>query len=303
MSENHVVTVENLNKFYGKRQVLKDVSFYIDKNEIVGFIGPNGAGKSTTMKCMCNLIFPDSGTIRICGYDILKERDKALSCQAALIESPGLYMDMSGKENIKLIAKMRKVPDARVNELIEFTGLDKKINLKVGKYSMGMKQRLGLAIALLSKPRFIILDEPTNGLDPTGIIDLRNTLHNLVKEEKLSILFSSHQLGEIEKLANRIICINNGRIIDTPQALDGSMHYILQLSDAVKAKNIFAKRIKEDKIELIGSDSIKVIIDDQPVLSQSLKEILDEDITLLDINKMELDIESIYKEVYGDHHE
>ncbi|BCN28831.1 ABC transporter ATP-binding protein [Anaeromicropila herbilytica] len=303
MSENYVVTVENLNKYYGKRQVLKDVSFHICPNEIVGFIGPNGAGKSTTMKCMCNLIFPDSGTICIGGYDILKERDKALSCQAALIESPGLYMDMTGKENINLIAKMRKVPKERVNELIEFTGLDKKINLKAGKYSMGMKQRLGLAIALLSKPQFLILDEPTNGLDPTGIIDLRNTLHNLVKEEKISILFSSHQLGEIEKLANRIICINNGRIIDTPQALDGNMHYILQVSDVINTKKILEQRIANDKIEVLGTDSLKVMVDDQELFSESLKEILNQDIKILDIYKMELDIESIYQEVYGDHHE
>lgn len=216
---NHLVEVNNINKTFGRKKVLDNVSFFIDNNEIVGFVGPNGAGKSTTMKCIASLIFPDQGSVTVSGYDVKRERELALSQMASLIESPGLYLDISGRENIKLFASLRNIKEERVKEVCEFTGLKEDLNRNVNGYSMGMKQRLALGIALLSKPKFLILDEPTNGLDPTGVILLRNTLLELVKNEDISILFSSHQLGEVEKLADRLICINQGKIIETPMNL------------------------------------------------------------------------------------
>src|SRR5699024_5905867 len=135
----------------------------------------------------------DSGEIIVNGYNLFKEREKALKSQAALIESPGLYQDMTGRENIELIGKLRNIPKERIEKVCEFTGIKDALKRKVSGYSMGMKQRLGLGIAIMSKPKFLLLDEPTNGLDPTGIIHLRNTLQSLIKEENISILFSSHQ--------------------------------------------------------------------------------------------------------------
>ncbi|HLR35080.1 MAG TPA: ABC transporter ATP-binding protein [Tissierellales bacterium] len=303
MDNNHAVVVKNLNKAYGKKKVLKDVSFNISHNEIVGFIGPNGAGKSTTMKCLCNLVIPDSGEIQICGVDLFKEKEKALSCQASLIESPGLYLDMIGRKNIELIAKMRGVSKERVKEIEDFTKLEDKLNIKVSQYSMGMKQRLGLGIALLSKPKFLILDEPTNGLDPKGVIDLRNTLQQLIKEEDISILFSSHQLGEVEKLADRIICINNGEIINIPELISEQFSYILQLSSLEKAKPIMESIVDTEKIEYISLDSVKISLDSQETLSEVLFQLLKNQILVLDINKAEVDIEGIYQEVYGDEYD
>ena len=300
MNENYVVEVKNLNKTYGKKKVLDNVSFYVSANKIVGFIGPNGAGKSTTMKCVCNLIYPDSGEITINGYDLFKEREKALEAQAALIESPGLYLDMTGRENIKLIARLRNIPKERVEEIYEFTEIGDALDRKVSGYSMGMKQRLGLGIAIMSKPKFIILDEPTNGLDPTGIIHLRNTLQKLIKDEDVSILFSSHQLGEVEKLADRIICINKGKLIETPKALEQKYRYILQVIDNKEAFKIIREEIQEDKVEKISGDSVRMELNNQDELYKIIKKLVERDIAILDIYKDNIDVESIYKEVYGD---
>lgn len=300
MGENYVVEVKNLNKTYGKKKVLDDVSLYVKPNEIVGFIGPNGAGKSTTMKCICNLIYPDSGEIKINGYDLFKNREKALESQAALIENPGLYQDMTGRENINMIAKLRNISKERVEEIYEFTEIGEALDRKVSGYSMGMKQRLGLGIAIMSKPRFIILDEPTSGLDPTGIIHLRNTIQKLIKEEDMSILFSSHQLGEVEKLADRIICINKGKIIETPKSLEQRYRYIFQVNDNDRAYKILTEEIKIGKAEKISTDTIKVELDNQEELDIILQGFVKEKIKILDIHKESIDVEAVYKEVYGD---
>ncbi|WP_353093579.1 ABC transporter ATP-binding protein [Tissierella praeacuta] len=300
MNENYVVVVEGLNKTYGKKKVLDDVSLYLRSNEIVGFIGPNGAGKSTTMKCICNLIYPDSGRVTINGYDLFKDREKALDAQAALIESPGLYQDMTGKENINLIAKLRNISKERVKEIYDFTEIGDALDRNVSGYSMGMKQRLGLGISIMSKPKLLILDEPTNGLDPTGIIHLRNTLQMLIKEEDISILFSSHQLGEVEKLANRIICINKGKIIETPKSMEQKYRYILQVNHNEEVYKIIKEEIKIEKVEKISHDSIRVELDNQEELGRTLKYLIEKDINILDIYKDSIDVESVYKEVYGD---
>lgn len=300
MSE-YVVEVINVNKSFGKKHVLKDISFNVKPHEIVGFIGPNGAGKSTTMKCICNLIFPDSGTIKVNGYDLFKDREKALASQAALIESPGLYVDMTGRENIKLIASLRKISKERVEEIYAFTELKDALDRKVSGYSMGMKQRLALGIAIMSKPKFLILDEPTNGLDPTGIIHLRSTLETLMANEDIAILFSSHQLGEVEKLAHRIICINDGRMIEPPSALNEQFSYIIQVSDQLRTKEVLTEQleISAENIREIGTDSLRVVFNHQEQLDQMIRALHDSKVKIVDIQKDVMDIETIYKEVYG----
>lgn len=298
MSE-YVVEVSNLNKSFGKKQVLKDVSFNVKAHEIVGFIGPNGAGKSTTMKCICNLIYPDSGTVKVNGYDLFKDREKALASQAALIESPGLYMDMTGRENIKLIAGLRKISKERVEEIYAFTELKDALDRKASGYSMGMKQRLALGIAIMSKPRFLILDEPTNGLDPTGIIHLRSTLEHLMETEDIAILFSSHQLGEVEKLADRIICINEGRMIAPPSALNEQFSYIFQVSDQATAKALAMTFVSEEKIKVIAEDALRIELANREQLDEVIGLFQKSNVKLVDVQKDVMDVEAIYKEVYG----
>ncbi|GAA0777163.1 ABC transporter ATP-binding protein [Clostridium subterminale] len=295
---NHLVEVNNINKTFGRKKVLDNVSFFIDNNEIVGFVGPNGAGKSTTMKCIASLIFPDQGSVTVSGYDVKRERELALSQMASLIESPGLYLDISGRENIKLFASLRNIKEERIKEIYDFTGLKEDLDRNVNGYSMGMKQRLALGIALLSKPKFLILDEPTNGLDPTGVIQLRNTLLELVKNEDISILFSSHQLGEVEKLADRLICINQGKIIETPMNILEKQKYLIKVDDMDKVIEVLNNELKELSFEKLGKDTLVFDLVEEELISKILKVILDYGINIIDITKEKQDIEVVYKEIY-----
>jgi len=290
--------VNNLNKSYGKHHVLKDVSFSIYENEIVGFIGPNGAGKSTTMKCMVGLVIKDSGTINIAGYDIDKQREKLLECTSSLIESPGLYPNMSGYDHLVLIAKLRKVSKERLNEMIDFTRLGSMLNMDTSKYSMGMKQRLALAIALMSRPKLLILDEPSNGLDPRGIIELRLTLKELVKKEGISILFSTHQLGEIEKIADRIICINKGQIIEVPLLHNNQYSYILTLDQSIENSEINTILNQYSIVDIIDTNRAKVTLKNEALLKDLINDLSSKKISIIDLHHEVVDIETIYKEVY-----
>lgn len=293
-----ILEVVKLNKFYKKHHVLKDIDLTIYKKEIVGFIGPNGAGKSTTMKCINNLLYPDSGTIKICGYDILKEREKALSCQASLIENPGLYPGMSGLDNLKIFAKLRKVSTQRLQEIIEFTALRDSLKNKVQEYSLGMKQRLALGIVLLGKPHLIILDEPINGLDPKGVMELRESLLQLVQKEDTSILFSSHILGEIEKIATRIICINNGKIIE-PEQFHISERYSIVTNDNNKSVCIL-KDVADALQTTITKDKITFTVSSTLPLKSIIRILVHHNIDILDIEKEDIDMEAVYRSIYGD---
>jgi ABC-2 type transport system ATP-binding protein len=290
--------VYNLNKYYGKHHVLNDVSFTIYENEIVGFIGPNGAGKSTTMKCMVGLVLKDSGTINIAGFDIEKDREKLLECTSSLIESPGLYPNMSGYDHLVLISKLRNVGKDRLNEMIEFTRLGSMLKMDTSKYSMGMKQRLALAIALMSRPKLLILDEPSSGLDPRGIIELRLTLKELVKNEGISILFSTHQLGEIEKIADRIICINKGKIIELPDIQNTQFSYIITFHDDYNDTNLSSLLNQYAKVEVINHKQFKITLKDKSALKDLIKELNDSNLLIADIRHEVIDIETIYEEVY-----
>ena len=212
MIKQNVLDVLNLCKSYGNHLVLDDISFSIRENEIVGFIGPNGAGKSTLMKCLCGLIHMDSGNVTICGHDIQSQREKALSHQASLIESPGLFFNMTGYENLEIFASLKNVSKDKLQQMADYTRIADYLKKPVSSYSLGMKQRLALSIALLSSPQFLMLDEPMNGLDPSGVFELRKELRKMVDEYGMSLLISSHQLNEIEKIADRIIYIENGKI-------------------------------------------------------------------------------------------
>ncbi len=296
--DKHLVEVNNINKSFGKKKVLDNVSFFIDKNEIVGFVGPNGAGKSTTMKCISTLIFPDSGDIKVAGYDVKKQRELALNQMSALIESPGLFLDISGRDNIKLFASLKNVSSERIKEIYEFTELNEALDRKVNGYSMGMKQRLALGIALLSKPKFLILDEPTNGLDPTGVIKLRNTLLELVKGEEISILFSSHQLGEVERLADRIICINQGKIVETPMNILEQYKFVIEVDKPEKFIEVLNNQLKELKYKNIETNKFEINLLGEKTISEILKVIINNDINIIDITKEKIDIERIYKKMY-----
>ncbi len=208
-----ILEIEGLTKYYGSTRVLNNISFNIEDGEIVGLVGPNGAGKTTTIKAIASLIFYNAGTINICGYNLAKEREKALAKISSIIESPAFYGNLSGIEHLNFIKDLRKVSKTSLDNIIEFIELKDALKKKVRKYSLGMKQRLALGMALLSGPKLLILDEPTNGLDPSGILDLREFLIKTAREQKLSILISSHNLEELDKLCDRTVFIKKGEII------------------------------------------------------------------------------------------
>ena len=211
-----ILSVLKINKRFGKKQVLKDVSFELKEGEILGFIGPNGAGKTTTIKLALGLQSIDSGNVLINGYDVKKDFEKAIEKVGAIVESPDLYMYLSGRKNLELIARMYKnVSKEKIEEVIKLTGLENRINDKVKKYSLGIRQRLGIAAALLNSPNVLILDEPTNGLDPEGIKELRDLLKKLAKKEKMGILISSHNLSELETFCTDVVIIKSGEIISS----------------------------------------------------------------------------------------
>lgn len=218
-----VLEVENLKKSIGKKEIIKNISFSIEEGEIFGFLGPNGAGKTTTIRMLVGLIHPNSGSIKICGHDLKNNTEKALREVGAVVENPELYKYLSGRENLMQIARIRKVSKNDVDEVIKLVGLDSRIDDKVRKYSLGMKQRLGLAASLLSNPKLLILDEPTNGLDPSGILDFREIVRIAAKERGMAVFISSHILSEVQHLCNRVAFINEGTIKSIENVTNNSM--------------------------------------------------------------------------------
>lgn len=239
-----VLECKNLNKKIGKKDILKNVSLEVQEGDILGFIGPNGAGKTTTIKLILGLQKITSGEVKINGYDIKKDFEKAIEKVGTIVENPDLYMYMSGLDNLKIIARLYKnVDQKRIEEVIKLVGLENRIKDKVSKYSLGMRQRLGIAQAILHKPNLLILDEPTNGLDPEGIKQLRDLLTKLAKQEKMAILISSHNLAELESFCNKVSIIQNGEIIETStleeaKRVDGKMIYEIELDSTAKVEKI-----------------------------------------------------------------
>ena len=208
-----MLKIEHVSKRLGKEQILKDVSFEVAPGEVFGFLGPNGAGKTTTIRIITGLLEQDEGTVTVNGFDVVHERSKALTQIGAIVENPAFYTYMTGKQNLvhakNLIPGLTQVDYEALAKLV---GLEGKLSKKVGEYSLGMKQRLGIARALLHNPRVLILDEPTNGLDPAGIAELREYLRAMAREQDIAILISSHMLGEMEQISDRYAIIDQGVI-------------------------------------------------------------------------------------------
>lgn len=209
-----VLNVEHLTKEIKGKKLVDDVSFSVKPGEIFGFLGPNGAGKTTTIRMLVGLIKPSSGTISIGGHNVRTSFKKAMRQVGSIVENPELYGYLTGWENLKQFARMLgDITDERIHEIVKQVQLEKRIHEKVKTYSLGMKQRLGIAQALLGNPRLLILDEPTNGLDPSGIRELRTFVRNLVIEQRISVFISSHLLSEIQLMCDRVAIINKGRMI------------------------------------------------------------------------------------------
>ncbi|MCL6459250.1 MAG: ABC transporter ATP-binding protein [Gorillibacterium sp.] len=209
-----VLEIKKICKNFGGLSALTDVTFTINKGEIFGLIGPNGAGKTTAIRMMTGLANLSQGDIRVCGHSIRTEFNQAIVHVGAIIENPEFYPYMTGQDNLKQYMRMSAtVTKERLDTVVRLVGLQDALDKKVKAYSLGMRQRLGIAQALLHKPSLLILDEPTNGLDPAGIHEMREYLRKIASEEGVSVLISSHLLPEVEQLCGRVVVIQNGKLI------------------------------------------------------------------------------------------
>lgn len=296
----NVLEVSSVKKRLGKREIIKGVSFNVKEGEIFGFLGPNGAGKTTTIRMLVGLIAPNEGTIKIMNHDLQREREKALSYLGAVVENPELYGYLSGKENLMQIARVRKVSKEQVEEIIELIGLKDRINDKFKKYSLGMKQRLGLGAALLTNPKLLILDEPTNGLDPSGILDFRAIVKKAAKERGMSVFVSSHILSEVQQLCDSVAFINHGIIQSVESITDNNMATeketvaLITTNDGkaeeiIKSLDFITNISKED-----GILSIAMINASTPKL---VKALVKDEIGIIEVYKKHKGLEQRYMEL------
>lgn len=272
--EKVVLEIKNVSKSFGRTKIIDNLTFSVNSGEIFGFLGPNGAGKTTTMKMVLGLIPFSEGDICINGYSIKKDFEKAMQNVGGIVENPDLYEYMTGYENLKLVARIYKVDKKRIDEIVDIVGLKEKIKLKVKKYSLGMKQRMSVALALIRNPKLLVLDEPTNGLDPVAIHELRDLLKDLAHNRGVCVFVSSHLLSEVELMCDRVGILDKGRLLkiedlknitEIKDKNDNEAIYKIITNDNKKAKDILINNgyevndekealevsIKKDKIDLL----------------------------------------------------
>jgi len=208
-----IIKTNQLTRKYGKQYAVNNVNLNVKEGSIYGFLGPNGAGKSTTIRMFLGLIKPTKGSVQILGKDLTKHRMEILSKVGSLVEAPSYYGHLTGYENLEAARRLLGAPKNRITEVLNIVRLNKAADKKVKNYSLGMKQRLGIATALLNKPKLLILDEPTNGLDPAGIQEIRELIKSMPKHDNMTVIISSHLLSEIEQMADQVGIINKGELI------------------------------------------------------------------------------------------
>ncbi|SHJ43013.1 ABC-2 type transport system ATP-binding protein [Clostridium amylolyticum] len=261
--KEYVIKARNVTKAYGKRKVLDNLSMNIKKGDIYGFVGKNGAGKSTMIRVIAGLVIPNGGETELFGHTEESKVRKERSRIGTLIETPALYLNMTAKENLELIKIQRGIPGTKcIEEALDLVGLKDIENKKTKNFSLGMKQRLGIAMALLNDPEVLLLDEPINGLDPIGIKELRELLIKLNKERGITVLISSHILSELTLISNRFGFINNGKLIEEMTAselADKSRNYLhLKVKDASETSLILENELGIKDYEVFPDNVIKI---------------------------------------------
>lgn len=294
------IIVDQLSAGYKNLTVFKNVNLSIRSGEIVALIGPNGSGKSTFMKVLAGLKKPMTGTVKIDGIsykDNYLEYNKLFS---AIIETPSFYEELSGIDNLKFIANLNRIDKHQVKKIVDFIDIGKAINRRVKTYSLGMKQRLALGMAMISYPQFLILDEPTNGLDPQGVIELRKLLENLAKEGNLSIIVSSHILAELEKIATKIWYISDDEIreVDISNHQDNVQTIILSLKNNEDGEKIIKEASGVWEAEFIRGNKILISIQKNDSL-KFLSYLSENNIEFDDIEIRNASFEDLYNNIYG----
>ncbi len=291
----NILEVEHVTKQFHKKTVVDDISFSAEEGKVLGFIGPNGAGKTTTLKLITNILIPNSGSIHIAGYNILKEREKALANVAGVIENPALYLELSGYDNLRFIQKMYRKSKDDMEQVVEIIGLGHAMRQKTGRYSLGMKQRLGLGMTLLADPRFLILDEPTNGLDASGIMELRELIRQKANEG-VTVLLSSHILSEVDRIADDVVFIKGGRIVDRPAVLPMKKKYIVKAGNARRIQEQIAS-IENVNAVLLNGAAVEVCMG-QEKFAEVMQLICQSENQVQDIQQEGTQLENVYQDIF-----
>lgn len=296
-----VLNIKNISKSIGKKNILIDVNLTVKEGEICGLLGPNGAGKTTIIKIITGFLTPDTGEIYVCDNDIKKDRKKYISNIAAIIETPRFYPYLNGFDNLKQLARLDdNINEDDIIESIKLAGLKNRMYDKIKKYSLGMKQRLGLAQVMMGKQKLWLLDEPTNGLDASGIIEFRKILKDTVKKRNVSILISSHILSEIELLCDKIVFINNGEIVESEKMKDIENNNNFDVFEIIinKADNY---RYIFDKLNFVKKIAINeksiVVHTDKNCYYKLVKSLIDNNVVFDNIINKNKTLEERYMEV------
>ncbi|MFD2638632.1 ABC transporter ATP-binding protein [Piscibacillus salipiscarius] len=294
--------LKNVKKTIGKKEIIKGLDLTINQGEVYGFIGPNGAGKTTTIRMVVGLMKLSGGDIKILGKSIQSEYKEAAKNIGAIVENPELYPFMTGWQNLMHYARMYEgITKERIKEVVSLVGLEKVINDKVGKYSLGMRQRLGVAQAILHKPALLILDEPTNGLDPAGIREIRDYIRDLAVKDNVAVMISSHLLSEIELMCDRIGIIQQGEIIQErsvrgdDEAEDAGLKVILDVEQSVQAEEI----LKESGLT-VEKESDKLIVElNRKDIPNVVKQLIENEILVYGVTPVKATLEDQFLELTG----
>ncbi|MBN8200664.1 ABC transporter ATP-binding protein [Bacillus sp. NTK034] len=295
-----LVEIQDVTKVIKGRTIIDSVSFEVKKGEVFGFLGPNGAGKTTTIRMLVGLIGITSGDIKILGSSIKTDFEKAVSHIGAIVENPEMYKFLSGYQNLVHYARMSKgVTKEKIDETVELVGLADRVHDKVRTYSLGMRQRLGLAQCLLHDPKILILDEPTNGLDPAGIREIRDHLRMLTREREMAVIVSSHLLSEMEMMCDRIGIIQNGKLIDVQHISDfvqgKEKVYEVEVDDPEKANRILQNAQPGLPVQLTENSVILPLVRED--IPEMIKSLVGEEMKIFAVREVTKTLEDRFLEV------
>lgn len=299
MENKKVLECHNLYKKFGKKEILKGISLEANEGDILGFIGPNGAGKTTTIKLILGLQSITSGSVKINGYDVKKDFTNAIKRVGTIVENPDLYMYMSGYENLKMISNLYSgITKERIDEVIKLVGLENRIKDKVSKYSLGMRQRLGIAQAILHKPNLLVLDEPTNGLDPEGIKQIKDLIVKLANEENMAVLISSHNLLELESFCTKVTIIKNGEIVETSTMEQAKKINTESIYHIVSNSSDEILKVLEIKTNKIDDENIQVYVQKEQI-PEIIKKLVTSDVKIYSVYPEEMSLEDAFLKKTG----
>ena len=295
-----ILEISEVSKKIGKKQIIKELSFYLNKGEILGFLGPNGSGKTTTMRMITGLIGIDSGEILVNGISIKKDFTKAIQYVSAIIENPDMYQYLSGYKNLKLSANMAGVTnEEEIKDIVAMVGLTERIHDKVRTYSLGMKQRLGVAQALINSPELIILDEPTNGLDPIAIREFRSYFKSIAENKGIAFLVSSHLLSEVELMCDRVVMLQKGEKVgefelNSKQQL--RTEYCIETDQPEKCIDA----LTENFTILSKTEKSIIVRGDYYALPHLLKKLIEQGISIYTVQPVVERLEDVYMRINKD---